>query len=688
MLGLAVTGFIRLVKALPNFFVFAAVVALLLLLLAFYSYPLVTLLLPLLCLICFAIVGAWAYSWAAVRAKEERRRFQAKKDIPFVLSLCLLLFVAFILIMPGHGTLGMMELLQHERQETAAPPAPADPSVAGEYAVGYLTYGAADSYRGIFNQSDSLLTSPVDGRDFVSGWSERRTRRFGFGPDRLPLNGHVWYPEADGRFPLVLMVHGNHAALEYSDLGYAYLGELLASRGYVVASVDENFLNISLYDDRLIFDGLRNDNACRGWLLLEHLACFETWNRQESTELYGKLDMDHIGLIGHSRGGEAVAIAALFNDLQCLPEKPDRQLDYHFGIRALVSLAGVDGQYLPGNEPIVLRDVDYLVLQGSHDMDVSSFMAYNQYDRVHYSGLADCFKAAVHIYGANHGQFNSDWGRRDLPGLGGRALNDACLLPGEEQEQITKVLVSAFLDASLRGRAEYREIFQNLRSVAGWLPATIYINDYWDSGSIAIADFSEDVDPSTASLPAAVMAGRDLEIWREEVVKSKYGPLLVNGYKAVNLVWSRSDAVQPAYEIELPYDLFLNVESEIVFSIADNKPQPYRPGDCLTDFTMVFEDRNANEVRLPLSSLGPLYPMPEGDFVKWPLDRAGMYREPVFQCFSLPLSRLQTENSVFDPARIRQIRFVFDRAEEGNIYIRNIGWKYRHSHIRSQEEQP
>ena len=44
------------------------------------------------------------------------------------------------------------------------------------------------------------------------------------------------------------MVHGNHDMEDFSDPGYAYLGELFASRGIIAVSVDENFLNSSYAD--------------------------------------------------------------------------------------------------------------------------------------------------------------------------------------------------------------------------------------------------------------------------------------------------------------------------------------------------------------------------------------------------------------------------------------------------------
>ena len=64
---------------------------------------------------------------------------------------------------------------------------------------------------------------------------------------------------------MVLVVHGNHNMRDYSDPGYDYLGELLASRGYVLASVDENFIN----------GRIRNENDGRGWFLLKHVELFK-----------------------------------------------------------------------------------------------------------------------------------------------------------------------------------------------------------------------------------------------------------------------------------------------------------------------------------------------------------------------------------------------------------------------------
>ncbi len=140
-------------------------------------------------------------------------------------------------------------------------------------------------------------------------------------------------PTERGPFPLVLIVHGNHLAQDFSDPGYEYLGRLVASRGYILASVDENFINSSWTD------GLdQKETAARGWLLLEHLKLFREWNSAKGNPFEGKVDFDRIALMGHSRGGEAVATAAAFNHLPAFPGDATQRFDYNFNIRALIAI--------------------------------------------------------------------------------------------------------------------------------------------------------------------------------------------------------------------------------------------------------------------------------------------------------------------------------------------------------------
>ena len=121
-----------------------------------------------------------------------------------------------------------------------------DPGQRGEYSVLTLYYGSGtDKNRPEYRDSVSIETETVDASKLVSLGASARERNdyWGFTPREMPLNARVWYPDGEGPFPLVLVVHGNHNMRDFSDPGYDYLGELLASRGYILASVDENFIN-------------------------------------------------------------------------------------------------------------------------------------------------------------------------------------------------------------------------------------------------------------------------------------------------------------------------------------------------------------------------------------------------------------------------------------------------------------
>ena len=72
---------------------------------------------------------------------------------------------------------------------------------------------------------------------------------------------------------------------DFSDPGYDYLGELLASRGYIMASIDMNFVN----------GGIRTENDARGWLLLKHLQVWDEINQDPDNVFFNSVDMAALG---------------------------------------------------------------------------------------------------------------------------------------------------------------------------------------------------------------------------------------------------------------------------------------------------------------------------------------------------------------------------------------------------------
>jgi len=578
-----------------------------------------------------------------------------------------------------------------------------DPSLPGPYEVEYLTYGSGtDKKRPEFGEEVGIKTESVDASAFVKGskgWRMKLRHWFwGFDFEKFPRNGRVWYPSGSGPFPLVLCVHGNHNMADYSDLGYAYLGEHLASRGFIFVSVDENFFNGHF------FGSLKTENDGRGWMLLQHLKLWREWSRNEENLFHSVVDMDRIGLIGHSRGGEAAAIAGSFNRLSHYPDDATVAFDFDFNIRAIIAIAPSDGQYRPAGKPTPLENVNYLTVQGAHDADVSSFSGARQYNRVTFTDENEWFKAYLYSYRSNHGQFNTVWGNNDWGMPQGLILNRKALLTGEKQRKIALVYFTAFLEANLMDKKGYIPMFRDYRRVREWLPEDIYINRFEDSHFNPIAHFEEDVEVTTASLEGSRISGRNLAVWREENLGFRR-----RGNKENNVVFVgwRNKEESSVYSIELSDESVekLNVDDQslLIFSLAPADEKPPEPDDDeeekteekpdkkekkkekkdeeeekeeeSLDLSVELMDLRGNTARLVLSEFRGMPPVLKSRFTKMSKESKiyGKSYEPTLQVFELPFFRFSEASPEFDPALLKKISFIFDQNEEGVVILDRIG---------------
>ena len=610
---------------------------------------------------------------------------------------------------------GSMEKLNAWKPPTESMPAKLavqNPSVNGPYRVQKLFYGVGnDVRRPEYGASVAIKTRTVDASDFFKdfkGWKRwARKKYWKFDVDKLPLNARVWYPEGPGPFPLALIVHGNHNLADFSDPGYEYLGELLASRGFILASIDENFINAGLFHD----PPLKPGSAVRGWLLLEHLKLWKEWNQAAGNPFQGKVDLSRIAVMGHSRGGEAAATAAAFNRMKYYPEDANIKFDYGFAIKSVVAIAPADGQYKPAEQDRWISDVSYLTLQGAHDADVSSFLGSRQWDHVKFTQPGPWFKAEIYAYRANHGQFNTVWGRDDVGKPLSWLWNFKPLMPGEEQRRISKTYISAFLEATLHARREYLPLFQDWRVGREWLPDTLYENRYQDASYVPLASFSEDADLTTTTAPGGSIAGENLSVWHEGRIPWREGD---RDYNGVFLGWKRAKGAPAAtYTLTLPAGAAakwqLGEGSTVEVSVAAMDEDAELPGKKseeekkkieeeekkkkeqdkskkkereAPDFTLELVASDGTTASAPVSKFMAIPPPFKEQFTKLAiLDEKGYEKdsEPVFQTERIPLGDFAAANGGkrFEPGKLSAVRLKFDRTEMSVICISGIGFGKR-----------
>lgn len=297
-------------------------------------------------------------------------------------------------------------------------------------------------------------------------------------PGPVELRASIHYPTnlSGAPLPVIVLLHGRHATcfrggglggalLEWpctsmgaqpipSYRGYDYFSEILASNGYVVVSLSANGVNAV---DNSVFD---LGAGARAELIQKHLDILQTFNTTGGapfgTRFVGKFDLNRIGTMGHSRGGEGVVRHYVLNESLGTP----------YGIKAVFPLAPVDfSRFVVNNAPVNVMlpycDGDVVDLQGVHFYDDARYNVPGDLAPKHY----------VLVMGANHNFYNTVWSpSSSLPGsaddwlsfvAGGRSDSQCGSVRGnkrltEAQQRGTGVAyMSAFFRAYVGGENQF-----------------------------------------------------------------------------------------------------------------------------------------------------------------------------------------------------------------------------------------
>tara|TARA_R110002051_G_scaffold137916_4_gene210631 strand:- start:55215 stop:57428 length:2214 start_codon:yes stop_codon:yes gene_type:complete len=567
-----------------------------------------------------------------------------------------------------------------------------NPAASGTFSVQTFTYGSGtDQQREEFSSGIKFKSNTVDGSWLIPDWKGKkkkwRERYWGFGAENFPLNGRVYMPKGAGPFPITLIVHGNHSMIDYSDDGYGYLGNLLASRGIIAVSVDQNFLN-----GHWSGDFMGKEMPARAWLLLKHLELWKKWNTEDGHDLFNKVDLNNIMLVGHSRGGEAVSIAAAYNKLPYFPDQAKERFNFNFGIKGVVALAPTDYRY---NRKIILNDINFLSIQGSYDADEVSFWGMRPYRRLQFTDSISRFKSGVYIHHANHGQFNSSWGNSDFGAPTKWLLNLEPLLKEEEQQEAAKVFISAFAEATLKANQEYRSIFKNVSIAKEWLPNEYYLTSFEPSNFHTIADFEEDLNITTAKDSTRLNA-QNLALWKEQILATRDKGSQENS--AVILGWDYENSAtvseKGVYEIMLTAknSIPFSAHSSLQFTLGagshkwldinltevqkEAKTEDDKREIPQLDFTIQLTDHTGQKSALKVSEIKGITKPLKTRFTKFEfLDKEmiGEDWEVQLQTYHFPIAYFSKNNPEFNTEEISAIKFIFDQTEYGVVVLDEIG---------------
>lgn len=507
--------------------------------------------------------------------------------------------------------------------------------IVSKYSVEVVEYGPDKELDfGILRMSDRASTS---------GWKGKlRNKIMGYGLGNIPYKGKIYLPVGMENVPLLLFVHGNHNMIADNMGGYDYLGRFLASQGYAFVTVDHSIFNAYMGA------GTGNENDARALSLLEHANRLKKENELPDSPLYNRFDFSKLVLGGHSRGGEAAATAAYFNQNDFLVDDGFYSLPEKLEIAGVLAVAPTYGQYLPSDHSVELSHLSYLVLQGTHDQDVSSFQGMNQYKYVH-PGEGQ-IKKQVLISKANHGQFNANWGRRDKSYPNGFFLNTEDLLKKEDQEKILEVYALGFM-GKIDGKEE--EIWRNLPK---YLPKTRYFQRYEKGHLEMVANFEEDSRLETATIPEGKIFGEDMGIWKEELFETSTGNPSKDHVVKISLPREKSFVLEWNPLENSPQSLSMDVAFE------------EEPMDLEIALTDAFGNRSV------VSSKDWILweEKEETALTKWQQIAEEYQYKNSLQTLEIPIKAFQENNPDLYPGQIQKMEIFSE--EYGEIYLDNIGF--------------
>jgi hypothetical protein len=251
--------------------------------------------------------------------------------------------------------------------------------------------------------------------------------------------GSVYYPAEDdgekkpfyqrlaklGRVPIVFMAHGNHDPGDPSYLGYDYFHRDLAKMGLIAVSIDCNATNGTTNDVQNIID--------RADLIIENIAHFQSLDADPSSIFSGKIDFGRLGLMGHSRGGDAVVMVPTVISLAGVT------------IRSVLALAPTNFNYWFGQPTIAPKDYAFMTILPAGDGDVRDNNGAQFYD----VATPGPFKSQLYVHYTNHNFFNRQWLDDDSLWTSPQPA----VMPRGDHEQVLTAYGCALFRATLLGHA-------------------------------------------------------------------------------------------------------------------------------------------------------------------------------------------------------------------------------------------
>jgi hypothetical protein len=504
------------------------------------------------------------------------------------------------------------------------------------------------------------------------------------------LWAHVWRPELDGTYPLLVFLHGNHGTCGRFDAsrgvrvddrsdytasgtcpppyvvtpnhrGYDYLATELASLGYVVVSINAN-RGITAGAGIVGDAGL---NLMRGRLVLRHLQQLAQWNASGGApgslgfQLTGLLDFTHLGLMGHSRGGEGMrAAVAQYQD----PGSPWPARIGPVTFESLFEIGPVDGQTI---RILNAAGLSWNVILPGCDGDVSDLEGVKPFDRMLLitTETASLNKSSFEVFGANHNFYNTEWQLSDASGCQGETPLFPQLKGSKKQRKTASETLIPFFQAHLGAStkpSKARRFDPSFPLPSALTAVTAYARGFTPtaraSQNFVVDNFNKATGTSSENVPNQ---SSGLTQYIHGAASSSHD----STQRAASVNWSSSGgflqvnaaAVGNSVDVSNFRTLQFRVALRCFGALCSSSPDP--TGDVDFSISLVNGD-DTRSAPIALKSVAVVR-RPVGSFTT----------NSILQTVRIPLSDFTGINL----STFRGVRFSFDKTSASSIFLANVG---------------
>lgn len=549
------------------------------------------------------------------------------------------------------------------------PPQNADPTVMGPLQVGLDEY----------NLGDEVFTPN------------------GFVP--IELRGVVRYPTnwSGKPLPLIIILHGRNetcfqgttASMNWpcqpneqvipNFKGYDYIAQILASNGYFVVSISAN--GISANESA----GKDQGTQARAELIQKHLYLWNTFNTTGGwpfgTKFVNKIDMQRIGTMGHSRGGEGVVKHFELNQMSSSP----------YGIKGVFALASTDGNRLK------INNVPFAALLPYCDGEVRNLEGVRFYDDSRYNliGTSNRDTAPKHtilVMGANHNFYNTVWTPMAAPAFTYPGASDDFPEPDtfcgprgsgrltDSQQRLTAIAyVCAFMRAYVGGESQFLPLLTNVAPPLASIGANkVHVSFHPPDDPFSRLDVNpwSEINHLSTNLLGGMVTSNDLSPYglcgASLAARCLNSSLTINkephvaitgpGLSQLKVGWNSAVGLG-ALTNEIPIEhRNISAYQALQFRASVNFDDTLNMTDMPQNFRVVLKDWTGAVASIRASDFSPALFYPPGS--------SGPVPKIVLNTVRLPLSAFVGVNL----SNIRSVEFRFDQPSKGSLLITDIAF--------------